>query len=85
MSAPAARPPKPPPAPDSVAHVSESHHLVRERRFDARTPLDDIARTLRESRATGTLTVDLAQGGVASVTFRERQGVHFDGPEREGG
>lgn len=65
-----------PPARDS--HVSESHHIVRERQFSPATPLDEIRRTLHDSRATGTLSIDFSDGGIGTIRFSERKKISFD-------
>ena len=58
--------------------ASESHHLVRERSFPPSSSIDTIIRTLRSERVSGTLTIDFSQGGVGSVTFREKKKIAFD-------
>lgn len=63
--------------------VSDSHRLVRERTFPASTPIAVILADLRESRATGTLFVDVNVGGVGMIRFREEQRVDFS--DSEGG
>lgn len=78
MTAPASKFPHPPFAETSV---SESHHLVRERKFplsqDISSALQSLSRALglRESSATGTLLVDINQGGIGSIRFREEKKV----------
>lgn len=59
--------------------VSDSHRLVRERIFPASTSIASILVELRESRATGTLFVDINIGGVGMIRFREEQRVDFSG------
>lgn len=58
--------------------ASESHTLVRERSFPSSSSIDSIVRTLRSERVTGTLTVDFNQGGIGSVTFREKKKIAFE-------
>lgn len=55
----------------AAAPPTESHRLVRERRFSpSEVHIPDI---LRELHATGTLCIDISQGGVGSVRFVEEQ------------
>lgn len=56
---------------------SDTHRLVRERRFPVSTALDAILRDLRDSHAIGTLSIDIINGGVGSIHFREEQKVKF--------
>lgn len=57
----------------SPLHVAESQHIVRTRQFPTDTELAIILSDLRRSHATGTLMIDLGQGSVNGVRFREEQ------------
>jgi hypothetical protein len=67
-----------PSPPSATQHVSESHHLTRERSFSPSSNLNEILRILRSDSATGTLSIDINQGGVGSIRFSERHKVSFD-------
>lgn len=54
-------------------HVSESQRIVRTRQFPTDTDLLLILSDLRRNQSTGTLMIDLSQGGIGSVRFREEQ------------
>ena len=71
-------PTKLPSPPTRESHVSESHHLIRERNFSASSSLDEIKTILRNSHSTGTLSIDFADGGVGSIQFSERKKVTFE-------
>ena len=70
------------PLPSSLPVVSaESHHIVRERRFVVDAGDDSVLAALahlRREHITGTLLVDIACGGIATLRFREEQKVTFD-------
>lgn len=61
-----------------LSHVSESHHIVRDRVFPASRDLNFIERILRESSATGTLSIDFSNGGIGSIRFSERKKIDLD-------
>jgi hypothetical protein len=69
--------PSPPASRRPVTHATESHALVRDRTFPAAAPLDEIVSMLRDSDATGTLSVDFNEGGIGSIRFSERKRVTF--------
>ena len=72
-----------PPVQDAPLPASESHHLVRERVFrSSREDVYSALRSLLESRSTGTLMVDIANGGIGSVRFREEKKVDFSAGEK---
>lgn len=54
--------------------TSESHHLVRERNFLG-TNVDAVLSVLHSEHATGQIIVDISQGSVGSVRFREQHKV----------
>lgn len=53
--------------------AAEQQHIVRERLFLI-TP-EDVLELLSATRATGTLVIDLNQGGVGSIRFTERKKI----------
>lgn len=59
----------------ATARPAQSHTLVREVRFPARTDLSFIIEFLRAQDATGTLEIALSEGGVRTVCFREERVV----------
>jgi hypothetical protein len=67
--------PKPP---SNNHHISESHRLVRERSFTPKSSIETIIEILKESHATGQLMIDMNQGGIGSIRFREEQKVNFE-------
>ena len=50
----------------------ERHHVVRERTYRP-SQLAEVMQSLHESHATGTLSIDIHEGGVGSVRFTETQ------------
>lgn len=56
--------------------VHEAHTLVRERRFPA-SELSSVLSSLRDSRSTGTLLIDMNQGGVGTIRFREEHPIRL--------
>lgn len=62
--------------PVTLSPVADTHHVVRERRFSPRTPLDLILDMLASSGATGTLHIDFNQGGIGTARFEERQRIN---------
>jgi hypothetical protein len=59
--------------------ASESNRVIRERSFTQRGEITSILDHLRETKATGQLIVDLSQGGIGTVRFREEKKL----PSRE--
>jgi hypothetical protein len=78
MNTAVAKLPSPPIREGDAPHASESHHLIRERSFSASSSIDSLIRTLRSERVTGTLTIDFNQGGIGSVTFKEKKKIAFE-------
>lgn len=70
------------PRPPSRDHIADSHRLVRERIFPSSMSISAILAELRESHSTGTLSLDIASGGVGSIRFREERRIDFDAPEK---
>jgi len=66
-----ARLPSPPPR--EMRHVSESQHMVRERRFAPDADLAKIDAEISRTHATGTLLIDYSNGGIGSIRFREEK------------
>jgi hypothetical protein len=67
-----------PSPPSPTQHVSESHHLIRERTFPPTTNINEILRVLRDAHAIGTLSIDVVQGGVGSIRFHEKHKLTLD-------
>lgn len=66
----------------ALAVVADSTHVVRERRFIVDNGDDSILAALahlRREHITGTLLIDIACGGVATLRFREERRVDFEG------
>jgi hypothetical protein len=57
---------------------AESHQLVRERNFNTCMDTETILALLHLEHATGTLIVNMTQGSVGSVTFREQHRIYPD-------
>ena len=55
----------------------ESFTLVRERTYEA-ADLMHIIMQLRNERSTGTLRINLSQGGICNITFHDKQPVPID-------
>lgn len=58
----------------------ESFTLVRERTYEA-ADLMHIIMQLRNERSTGTLRINLSQGGIVNVQFHEKQPIPLDDSE----
>jgi hypothetical protein len=56
-------------------HVSEATAVVRERTYHRDSDISYILGLLRTTAATGTLRIDLSQGGVGAIRFEERQRI----------
>ena len=67
----------PAPPPRDVHHVSESHKLEHVRNFAADIDVNQLLDALAKQRVTGTLMIDIAQGGRGSVRLREERRVTF--------
>lgn len=64
--------PKPAPDPDPTR---DSHILVRERRFPPTQDLVALMHFLRDARSTGMLMINLSQGSVCTLRYREEINV----------
>jgi hypothetical protein len=53
-------------------HVDERHALVRERTFPP-SELERILLMVHEERLTGTVTLDINQGGLCAIRVKEQQ------------
>lgn len=67
--------------------AADTTHIVRERRFavdsaDCDNSILAALAHLRREHITGTLLIDIACGGVATLRFREEQRVEFPSPEK---
>jgi hypothetical protein len=58
--------------------VDERHALVRERTFPP-AELERVLLQMHESRATGTLMLDITQGALNSIRFREEHKIEKGG------
>lgn len=56
-------------------HVSEATAVVRVRTYHRDEDIAYLLGLLRIQAATGTLHIDLSQGGVGSIRFEERQKI----------
>lgn len=57
----------------------DSYRLVRERSFtSSHEDLLEVLKQLRSERVTGTLTVNLSQGGINRVHLREEQDIPYE-------
>lgn len=54
-----------------IAALNEVQKIVRERRFSAKHSAQDILDSLRFYKSTGTVMIDLHEGGIGSIRFRE--------------
>jgi hypothetical protein len=54
-------------------HVAESHTVTRMRTFDSGMDVGYLLGLLRNQLATGTLHIDLNQGGISNIRFEEKQ------------
>ncbi len=55
----------------SMTHIAERQRLVRERRFSPKQGAEKVIEVLQLARATGTILIDLRQGGIGSIRFEE--------------
>lgn len=69
--------PKLPSPPGATLATQESHRLVRERMFGGAS-LTHVLESIRDSHSTGTLLIDISQGAIGSIRFREEHKVTFD-------
>jgi len=53
--------------------ATESQSVVRERTFDNEMDIAYLIGLLRNQRVTGTLRIDISQGGINSIRLEERQ------------
>ena len=68
----------PSPPTRDVSPVSESHKLEHVRNFSPSTDVMQLLDALRREHVTGTITIDLAQGGVGSIHLRVERRLTFD-------
>jgi hypothetical protein len=58
----------------TVTPEKENNHIVRERIFQPHQ-FEHVMQELHESRLTGTLMLDVSQGALCSIRFREEHKV----------
>jgi len=79
MAATLRRLPSPPPSPSQPSlppcASRDSHSLTRERQFASNIPLMELFVMLRNERATGTILIDVHDGGVGGIRFREERRI----------
>jgi len=56
-------------------HVRDSHILVRERRFPPSQDIAALMKFLRDMHSTGTLMINISQGGICTLRYREEINV----------
>jgi hypothetical protein len=61
-----------------LTHVSDKARMVRERRYSPTVPLMELLNYIRRIKGTGTLMIDLNQGGIGSVRYCEETSIEFD-------
>jgi hypothetical protein len=67
-----------PPRPSNgVTHASDRHRVMRERVFEP-AQLQSVFLLIHESRTTGTLLLDLHQGGIRNIRLQEEQPLQLD-------
>lgn len=57
------------------SHTIDSHILVRERRFPPTQDVTALMHFLRDAHSTGLLMINLSQGSVCTVRYREEINV----------
>jgi hypothetical protein len=57
-----------------ITPEQEHNHVIRERIFQPHQ-LEHVMQELHESRATGTLMLDISQGGLCTIRFREEKKI----------
>lgn len=60
-------------------HISEATAVIRERTYHRDSDIAYVIGLLRNQAATGTLRIDLSQGGVGGIRFEERQRISTHG------
>lgn len=69
----------------SLTIAADHTHVIRERRFVVDNGDESILAALahlRREHITGTLMIDIACGGIATLRFREEQRVEFTEPPK---
>ncbi len=61
----------------SLESARETYRLVRERIYQGPLDVLQILISLRMERVTGTISIDLSQGGICRVRFREEQDIRY--------
>jgi len=60
-----------------IETTRDTYRLVRERVYSGSHDLMQLVMSLRTERVTGTLSIDLNQGGVGRIRFREEQDIRY--------
>ena len=61
----------------TVTPLRDTYHLVRERVYQGSLDFIKIITGLQSEKATGTLLVDISQGGICRARFREEQDIRY--------
>lgn len=59
----------------NLSHTRDSHILVRERRFPSSQDIAALMRFLHNNHSTGLLMINISQGSVSVVRYREEINV----------
>ena len=62
-----------PPSRESTLHIAESQSVVRERRFPPDIDISHVLAEIRRQKSVGTLMLDISDGVVGGVRFREEK------------
>lgn len=61
-----------------IETTKDTYRLVRERVYSGSHDLMQLVMSLRTERVTGTLSIDMTQGGIGRVRFREEQDIRYN-------
>ena len=62
-----------------IESTKDTYRLVRERVYSGSHDLMTLVMSLRVEKVTGTLSIDMNQGGVGRIRFREEQDIRYNG------
>jgi hypothetical protein len=62
----------------NIEATSDESRLVREVRYPPTTSLMQLLMYIRNKKGTGTLIIDLHQGGIGAIRFCEQTHLEFD-------
>ena len=62
-----------------IESTKDTYRLVRERVYSGSHDLMQLIMSLRVEKVSGTLSVDLSQGGIRSIRFHEEQDIRYNG------